>query len=432
MKNIILILFLSFVFNAGFAQNSTRNGSWSAGSTWSGGSAPSGWTTTNVGHTLTLNTNLSVSGTLNIQAAGSLSITGNATITGGSTINVYGTLYISGDATLNSNLRIYPGGKVIVEGSTTVNSSNYLTIGTNTNPPPYADFIVMEDLISVSSGDVTVNRNARVAVFGDVRGNGGGVIFTINNGGQVYVDGDIALTGGGGNHINNNNTTDPFGFYVNGNISNNGGGSSTDSNTADKDTMIDTNVPFYNWVANLPNSPLPVALLYFNTTYLDGSVIVKWATATEMNSDYFNVQRSFDGLNFFDIGTIKASGFSSAKQEYVFKDEFAQLGRSYYRLKAVDIDGYTEYFNISAVEVEGKKEMSVYPNPVVNDELKVSFNFSIDGNAYATVVDISGTEVLSFQFNGASFQTPINLSAGVYFIKVQSGTSNFISRVVVK
>lgn len=268
-------------------------------------------------------------------------------------------------------------------------------------------------------------------MFGDVRGNGGGVIFTINNGGQVYVDGDIVLNGGGGNHIINNNTAHPFGFYVNGDITNSGGGGSTDSNMTDKDTMIDTNVPFFNWVSNLPNSPLPVTLLYFNTTNINGSVVVKWATATEVNSDYFNIQRSADGLNFSDIGTIEASGFSATKQEYVFTDEVAQLGRSYYRLKAVDTDGYTEYFNISMVEIEGKKEMSVFPNPV-NDALKISFNFQVDENAYASVVDISGTEVLSFQFNGASFQTPINLNPGVYFIKVKSGTSNFMSRIVVK
>src|SRR5690606_31418916 len=201
-----------------------------------------------------------------------------------------------------------------------------------------------QDLILQSSGDVTVNRNARVAVFGDVRGNGGGVIFTINNGGQVYVDGDIVLNGGGGNHIINNNTAHPFGFYVNGDITNSGGGGSTDSNMTDKDTMIDTNVPFFNWDSNLQNSTLPVTFLYFNTTNINGSVVVKWATATEVNSDYFNIQRSADGLNFSDIGTIEASGFSATKQEYVFTDEVAQLGRSYYRLKAVDTDGYTEYF----------------------------------------------------------------------------------------
>jgi len=417
-----------------FAQTSTRNGSWSTGTTWSGGSVPSGWTTINVGHRLTLNNNLSVSGTLNIQAAGHLTIDGNVTITGGSAINVYGTLHISGDAMLNAHLRVYPGGEVIVDGNTTVNSDNYLVIGTNANPPPYANFVTRKDLISVSSGDVTVNRNARVAVFGDVRGSGGGVIFTINNGGQVYVDGDITLTGGGGNHIRNNNITDPYGFYVNGNISNTGGGSSTDSNTADKETMIDTNAPFYNWVSNLPYSPLPVTLLYFNTISTNRSVLVKWATATEVNSDYFNIQRSVDGLNFNDIGTIEASGVSSTRKEYVFTDELAQSGRSYYRLKAVDIDGYTEYFKISTVEVkfDEKKEMAVSPNPIENDELKVSFNFSINENAYASVVDISGTEAMSFQFNSPSFHTPLNLKPGIYFIKVQAAGTMFISRMVVK
>src|SRR5205085_10191378 len=110
---------------------------------------------------------------------------------------------------------------------------------------------------SVSSGDITVNRNARVAIFGNVIDDGsGGSLFTINNGGQVYIDKDISFTGGG-DKIINNNTTNPWGLYTNGTITNSGGGATTTANDADKATMKSSNPAFYNWAASVPNSPLP-------------------------------------------------------------------------------------------------------------------------------------------------------------------------------
>ena len=141
-------------------------------------------------------------GTTNIY--GSVSATGNLSISGGATVNVYGTLEISGNANLNANLRIHPGGKVIIHGSATVVSANYLNIGTNTAPPPYADLIIYQNLVQQGSGDVTVNRNGRVAIFGNITDSGGGGTFIrVENGGQAYVHGNVAYSGGGSSIQNN-------------------------------------------------------------------------------------------------------------------------------------------------------------------------------------------------------------------------------------
>lgn len=177
-----------------------------------------------INHSLNITGSASFGGTVNINSAGTLTVDANFTVNGGGTINVYGTLIVAGNITLNGNLRVHPGGKVIVEGSVTVRSSNYLTIGTNVAPPPYADMIIYQDIIQQSSGDVTINRNGRLAVFGDVTdSNGGGTFIRVNQGGQVYVHGDIAYSGGGSN-IQNNNTTNPYGLYVNGTATSSGGG----------------------------------------------------------------------------------------------------------------------------------------------------------------------------------------------------------------
>ena len=111
---------------------------------------------------------------------------------------------------------------MIVEGSVTVVSSTYLTIGTAVAPPPYADMIIYQNLVQQSSGDVTINRNGRLAVFGNITDSGGGGTFIqVNNGGQAYVHGNITYSGGGSS-IQNNNTTSPYGLYVNGTATSSG------------------------------------------------------------------------------------------------------------------------------------------------------------------------------------------------------------------
>ena len=119
------------------------------------------------------------------------------------------------------------------------------------------------NLVSVSSGDMLVNTNGRVVIYGSVSGNDGGTILTINNGGQVYIHGNLTFTGGNSSIVNNNSIV-PYGLYVNGSVSNSGGGSSTSVNRTNLNTMYSSNQSFFDWISQTPNSPvtennLPIA-----------------------------------------------------------------------------------------------------------------------------------------------------------------------------
>ncbi|ANQ51877.1 T9SS type A sorting domain-containing protein [Flammeovirga sp. MY04] len=108
---------------------------------------------------------------------------------------------------------------------------------------------------------------------------------------------------------------------------------------------------------------LPVELIYFDAEVLDQSVLLKWATASEQNSDYFEVQYSYDEEDWHLLDQVKAAGNSSTRIEYQYEDKLRN-GIVYYRLKQVDFDGQFEYFGPVEVTLESPEEFDVVAYPV--------------------------------------------------------------------
>ena len=97
-------------------------------------------------------------------------------------------------------------------------------------------------------------------------------------------------------------------------------------------------------------SPLPIELLHFSAIAGEAGVSLKWSTATEINNDYFTIQRSIDGLNWEIINYMQGAGNSNRVISYEWDDKNPIQGISYYRLKQTDFDGQYEYFAPVAVE----------------------------------------------------------------------------------
>jgi hypothetical protein len=93
-------------------------------------------------------------------------------------------------------------------------------------------------------------------------------------------------------------------------------------------------------------SPLPVAWLYFFGKYsrIEGAVKLSWATATEINSDYFQIEQGYDGETFKMIGREPAAGFSNTTKYYAVIDEHPGTV-NYYRIRQVDRDGQFTFSN---------------------------------------------------------------------------------------
>jgi hypothetical protein len=111
---------------------------------------------------------------------------------------------------------------------------------------------------------------------------------------------------------------------------------------------------------------LPVEMTTF-TARPEGSFIrLQWSTATEVNNDYFDIERSADGRVFEKIGHVKGASESLTEKSYEFIDKNPLAGSNYYRLRQVDFDGTAAYSPIVSADILMKDHIVLYPNPANN------------------------------------------------------------------
>ncbi|MBJ6145259.1 T9SS type A sorting domain-containing protein [Hymenobacter sp. BT559] len=121
-------------------------------------------------------------------------------------------------------------------------------------------------------------------------------------------------------------------------------------------------------------APLPVRLVEFTAQAAPGgrSAQLAWATATEVNNAYFEVERSFDGATYAPLGRVAGQGMKATTTTYAFVDEQGlgaqPAGLVYYRLRQVDLDGTATYSPVRPVRLgvanaAGAASLSLYPNP---------------------------------------------------------------------
>lgn len=186
------------------------------------------------------------------------------------------------------------------------------------------------------------------------------------------------------------------------------------------------NVRFTLATINSSVTTLPIELLHFNALTKDQkSVNIEWSTASELNNDYFTVERSENGQFWKTIATVDGAGNSSHTINYNETDLNPILGISYYRLKQTDFDGSYTYSDIKAVEILGDPDgVRIYPNPTTNS-LTVEGDISEINNL--RIFNLLGQDITSsLQISHPTVRISVldlsNLSNGVYLIKTKSGT----------
>jgi hypothetical protein len=171
---------------------------------------------------------------------------------------------------------------------------------------------------------------------------------------------------------------------------------------------------------------LPVQLILLEAREREYYNEVYWKTASERNSDYFVVERSFDGISFSAIDTLMAAGHSTQKQVYLYNDYKREFGPNYYRLKQVDTDGQSEYFGPRLVMVEAM-ELMVVPNPVKDVSSFYLIHPFAANTVYSIVIsDLLGREVMRMNYDSTFSTEQIELPAesmasGMYAITVIQG-----------
>ncbi|MFT6000618.1 MAG: choice-of-anchor B domain-containing protein [Neolewinella sp.] len=170
---------------------------------------------------------------------------------------------------------------------------------------------------------------------------------------------------------------------------------------------------------------LPVDLVEFTATRLGKqSARLSWTTATEVGSDYFDVERSTDGVEFSAIGRLAAAGNSEHVEEYRFDDERGLAGRNFYRLRQVDLDGQTTFSEVRLVTLEGASEkVLAWPNPA-EEFLKLSSSFSGPIIIYRQNGALVGQQQLA---TGQAIDVS-QLPAGYYLLRAGEEVIPFVKR----
>lgn len=174
-------------------------------------------------------------------------------------------------------------------------------------------------------------------------------------------------------------------------------------------------------------NPFPVEWLSF-TARLEGSDgLLEWATAREENAQYFEVQRSLDGLIFENIGETPAVGNSTQTQEYDFTDEgiaVSNLTKVYYRIKEVDFDGVFQYSNVVELVLENyvpSISLNIFPNPTSNI-LNINLSGPRDRTFQLLIINNNGQTVHAGTITGAT-QHQLSVTpwtSGIYHVVVQN------------
>lgn len=167
---------------------------------------------------------------------------------------------------------------------------------------------------------------------------------------------------------------------------------------------------------------LPLTLLNFAAFKQSDRVQLKWQTTNEVNTAYFNVQRSTDAVHFTTVGVVSANNVSGINN-YSYSNNIAglSLGKLYYRLQEVDIDARLQYSEIVALKFdELKTGISLYPNPASHYVTIISNKPEDLKGAVITIIDMTGKTTLK-QTLLAMEQQQINIAAlakGTYIVRI--------------
>ncbi|MBS1646781.1 MAG: T9SS type A sorting domain-containing protein [Bacteroidetes bacterium] len=188
-------------------------------------------------------------------------------------------------------------------------------------------------------------------------------------------------------------------------------------------------------------SPLPIQLLSFTADAENNTQVnVQWVTASEVNNDYFTIERSRDGQTFYELNTLKSKapqGNSLTSLHYQLYDNQPFSGTSYYRLKQTDYNGKSEAFNIVSVNInsDNKNLFNVFPNP--NNGV-FTVQYAGGGNTVSIqIYNTLGSLLMEKEevITNNNYSTLLNtLDAGVYVLRcsIDGGNPQVVRLIVQK
>ncbi len=185
--------------------------------------------------------------------------------------------------------------------------------------------------------------------------------------------------------------------------------------------------------------PMPVQFLNITAIQKGSGVSIDWSTSQELNSSYFEIQKSADGnSNWSVVSSVSAAGNSQVVKKYNAYDARPFSGMNYYRIKQVDNDGNFKYSKTVNIKLNlDKTGVSILANPFHNT-LTVDFLSSTNQEVSARLIDITGKQVAIEKWSVGAGNTRKDFSnvgvlqQGIYILSVinKSGEVLYSSKVI--
>jgi hypothetical protein len=182
------------------------------------------------------------------------------------------------------------------------------------------------------------------------------------------------------------------------------------------------------------NTEFPIELLSFTAKNERDNVVINWATASEIDNDYFEIERSTDAENFVTIANVRGAGYSNSIINYSIEDNDALEGTVYYRLKQTDFNGDFTYSYILPVQIGASNELQI--SNVINADNSISFiyNNNKGGITQVKLLDMNGRVINTQEVSGEGSQrvrmNMHGISHGIYILHLTLNDQTIVKKVV--
>lgn len=275
--------------------------------------------------------------------------------------------------------------------------------GAGTNVKLFLQFSSEAEADQIVDSDATgsdVQNITTVNIMGSNSGGGSILVSNVNNlkdagNGEVRVDGQGAITTDAGN------ATGLPGVFTGTVEYSDASGTTTCTYTA---------------------GVLPVVFADFTARPADGTVRLDWTTATELDNDYFQVERSANGYDFTPLGKVSGSGDSETFLQYDFTDRSPLSGAAYYRLRQVDYDGTESFSRIVSVKNTATITLTAFPT-ILNGTHELTVE--LPEATTLELLNISGQILRTYPSVTEGSQTldMSGLATGMYLLRTTAGTT---------
>ena len=174
------------------------------------------------------------------------------------------------------------------------------------------------------------------------------------------------------------------------------------------------------------SAPLPVTLISFYGVEKNKTAVLSWQTSSEINTKYFEVEKSTNGIDFITLEKVIAKGNTAGINNYSVNDPKPRAGYNYYRLKIFDTNSQYRYSQVVVVNISNTPGLLISPNPA-GSVATIAINGELNGYVTINLVDMKGSivkKIYQGNVNTNSFTTSLNVNTlrkGLYFIEVLQG-----------